>query len=68
MQYRLPELQYLATTLSQRYLAQRSLQQVDEAMNVAMTFDEKGNWLSQIKEYEGYPVTEILERRYEYYE
>lgn len=33
-----------------------------------LTFDEKNNWLSQLKEYEGYPVTEILERRYEYYE
>lgn len=33
-----------------------------------LTFDEKNNWLSQLKEYEGYPVTEIVERRYEYYE
>lgn len=33
-----------------------------------LSFDEQNNWLSQLKEYEGYPVTEIVERRYEYYE
>lgn len=33
-----------------------------------LEFDEQGNWLRQLKEYESYPVTEILERRYEYYE
>lgn len=32
-----------------------------------LEFDEQGNWLRQLKEYEGFPVTEILERRYEYY-
>jgi hypothetical protein len=33
-----------------------------------LSFDEQQNWLSQLKEYEGYPITEIVERRYEYYE
>ncbi len=33
-----------------------------------LEYDDQGNWLRQLKEYEGYPVTEILERRYEYYE
>ncbi|GAB5527855.1 MAG: hypothetical protein Roseis2KO_57270 [Roseivirga sp.] len=33
-----------------------------------LEFDEQDNWLRQLKEYEGYPVTEIVERRYEYYE
>lgn len=32
------------------------------------SLDEQGNWLQQVKEYKGYPLNEIIERRYEYYE
>lgn len=31
-------------------------------------FDDKGNWTKVLREYRGYPVKEVVERKYEYYE